>query len=80
MAFSQAFLEWEEKTKQKGLEQGLEHERSLVIRQLTRKIGPLAPTFIASIRVLSFSQIESLGEALLDFEQPADLQDWLEKH
>ena len=60
MAFSQAFLEWEEKTKQKGLE----HERSLIIRQLTRKIGPLAPTFIASIRVLSFSQIESLGEAL----------------
>jgi hypothetical protein len=32
----------------------------------------------ASIRALPLAQLEELGEALLDFTQLADLQNWLQ--
>ena len=95
MAFSQAFLKWEQATSQEGiqqglepglepgleqgLEQGLEHERSLILRQLTRKISTLSPEATARIQSLTLEQVEALGEALLDFNQPDDLQAWLEQ-
>lgn len=64
-----------------GLEQGLEQgEKSLIIRQLTRQVGAIAPEMISRIQSLSLAQIDLLGEALLDFEQLADLHIWLERH
>jgi Domain of unknown function (DUF4351) len=63
---------------EKGLEQGMiQGERSLILRQLTRRIGTLAPTIETRIRSLSLTQLEELGEALLDFSQPSDLEGWL---
>lgn len=89
MAFSQAFLEWEKVTEQKGIqegiqkgiqqgiEQGIEHERSLILRLLTRKLGVISPELTVLVQSLSLVDLESLGEALLDFNQIQDLQAWL---
>jgi predicted transposase YdaD len=62
---------------EQGLEQGLQHERSLILRLLSCKVGTIAPTTETQIRTLSLTQLETLGEALLDFSQPSDLTDWL---
>lgn len=36
------------------------------------------PQCEAQIQSLSLQQLETLGEALLDFSKPSDLQDWLQ--
>ncbi len=64
---------------QKGLEQGRQAEVSLIVRQLTRRIGKVDSELSAKIRELSFSQLEDLGEALLDFESVADLVAWFQE-
>jgi predicted transposase YdaD len=64
-----------------GIEKGvIQGERSLILRQLTRRIGTIAPNIEAQIATLSISQLESLGEALLDFSSAADLDEWLRSH
>jgi predicted transposase/invertase (TIGR01784 family) len=55
-------------------------EARLVLRLLTRRFGELSSALQSQIQSLSLSQLESLGEALLDFSQPSDLQDWLRSH
>ncbi len=64
-----------------GLEQGRSEEaQSLVFRLLNRRVGAIAPETEAQIRKLSLTQIEQLGEALLDFSDRADLDQWLADH
>ncbi len=70
MALSQAYLEWEQKTEQTG-------ESRLVLRQLMRRIGDVPSSIQIQVNALSLTQLESLGEALLDFSEPADLVNWL---
>jgi predicted transposase YdaD len=65
---------------QEGEQRGLEHERSLILRLLTRRIGAIAPAQETKIRNLSLTQLEELGEALLDFSQASALEDWLNAH
>ncbi len=60
-----------------GIEQGIERERSLVLRQLTRRVGELPTTVQAQIQGLSIAQVEDLGEALLDFSSRSELEAWL---
>jgi predicted transposase/invertase (TIGR01784 family) len=55
----------------------IEGELSFALRLLARRIGMIAPETEAQIRTLSLPQLEELGDALLDFSQPSDLQDWL---
>jgi hypothetical protein len=43
-------------------------------------VGAIAPEVISRIQSLSLAQIDALAEALLDFEQLADLHIWLERH
>jgi predicted transposase YdaD len=62
---------WEEK----GIERG---QRSLILRQLTRRVGQLPETILAQVNELPIEQLEALGEALLDFTNLSDLQVWLE--
>ncbi|NEO28358.1 MAG: DUF4351 domain-containing protein, partial [Kamptonema sp. SIO4C4] len=62
---------------EQGLEQGLERERNLVTRLVKRRLGELSPQLEAQIQQLSVDQIEALGEALLDFQNEADLVNWL---
>ncbi len=57
---------------------GLLKTRSLISRQLIRRFGEVSPILIDTLDQLSIAQLESLGEALFDFETIADLTIWLE--
>ncbi len=59
------------------LEERLEGERSLILRQLTRHVGALPDSARSHIDTLAISQLEALGEALLDFSNLDDLEAWL---
>ncbi|REJ52100.1 MAG: DUF4351 domain-containing protein [Microcystis wesenbergii TW10] len=62
-----------------GLQEGRqEGEANLVLRQLNRRIGDISPELLPNIRSLDLEQLENLGEALLDFQSPQDLEQWLE--
>jgi predicted transposase YdaD len=85
MALSQAYLEWEQQTEQRGLEKGLQQgaaqgEQSLILRQLSRRIGEVAPVILQQIQGLTLVQLESLGEALLDFTSADDLATWMQQN
>jgi hypothetical protein len=65
-----------------GMQQGMQQGRQagtleLLLRQLTRRCGPLDSRALERIRQLGIEQQEELGEALLDFASIADLERWL---
>jgi predicted transposase YdaD len=65
-----------------GFERGIqtgrqEGELALILRQLTRRFDRLPESLQSQIEALSLPQLESLGDALLDFTSLADLQEWL---
>jgi predicted transposase/invertase (TIGR01784 family) len=55
-------------------------EQILVLKQLTRKLGNIAPEIRSRVNSLTIEQLESLGEDLLDFAQMSDLLTWLDAH
>ncbi|MGB7414698.1 MAG: DUF4351 domain-containing protein [Thermosynechococcaceae cyanobacterium] len=57
----------------------VEGNQSLVLRQLTRRLGEISPAVRSQIEGLSLEQTEALGEALLDFEELGDLLGWLKR-
>ena len=63
-----------------GFDRGIQRERSLITRQLQRRIGLLTPTSQSQVDALPLEQLEALGEALLDFSSSADLESWLQNH
>ncbi len=78
--FDQAFLDWEAATEAKAFAIGQrEQARSLVLRQLARRIGIFPAELRSQVEQLSVTQLDELGEALLDFEQLSDLTDWLDE-
>jgi hypothetical protein len=62
---------------EQGIEQGAQRERLLVLRLLNRQVGSLPEAIETQVQALSLEQVESLGEALLDFTSLADLENWL---
>lgn len=52
-------------------------EARVTLRLLNRRCGPLSTTTTAQIEALPLEQLESLAEALLDFQGPDDLTSWL---
>jgi hypothetical protein len=65
----------------RGQEEGAQRQaRSLVLKQLARKVGAIPDHLLDQVNPLSIDQLESLGEALLDFESIEDLTAWLENH
>ncbi|PIG90719.1 DUF4351 domain-containing protein [Gloeocapsopsis sp. IPPAS B-1203] len=61
-----------------GEQQGREVEgRSLVLRQLNRRVGELPQDLQTQIESLSLEQLENLAEALLDFQEITDIDAWL---
>ncbi len=63
---------------QEGLQQGrLQEASALLLRQLERRCGPLQPNLRDTVNALPLDQLEALGDAVLDFKGPADLQRWL---
>lgn len=69
---------------QQGVRQGVqqgrgEGEASLIIRLLTRRFGELPPQLPQQIRSLSLTQLDALGEELLDFTEIAEVITFLEQ-
>ena len=62
---------------QRGITRGKE---GLVLRLLRRRVGPVPERLTDRLNTLTASQLDDLGEALLDFQTPADLQQWLDQH
>ncbi|NJL41117.1 MAG: DUF4351 domain-containing protein, partial [Leptolyngbyaceae cyanobacterium SM1_4_3] len=60
-------------------EERLEEGRSLVFRLLARKVGEVPTITKSQIAALGLTQLEDLGEALLNFATLADLDGWLER-
>jgi hypothetical protein len=86
MALTQAYLEWERQTEQRGEQRGrnegeqsgaINEARSLILRQLARRVGTLPANVEAQVHALALQQLEALGEALLDFAEAGDLSEWL---
>ncbi|MDY6896501.1 MAG: DUF4351 domain-containing protein [Cyanobacteriota bacterium] len=63
----------EQRGKQKG-------EATLILRLLTRKFGETSAEVEQKIQALSTTQLEDLGEALLDFSSQNDLTTWLDNN
>jgi predicted transposase YdaD len=69
---------WYQEILAEGEQRGrTEGERSLVLRQLSRRLGTLPTSVEVQVQALALPQLEALGEALLDFVQLSDLTDWL---
>lgn len=73
---------YDELVMKQGREEGREEGKrmatlSLVQRQLTRRLGELNWEVLLEIEQLSGEKLENLSEALLDFQQMADLVNWL---
>jgi predicted transposase/invertase (TIGR01784 family) len=74
----QIVTSWMEQGIEQGIKRGMEQEaRSLVLRLLSRRVGQIAPSTEAKILTLSVSELEALGEDLLDFSSSDDLDQWL---
>jgi len=52
-------------------------EKLLILRQLTQQFGKLAKSITQQVESLDHTQLEDLGEALLDFSSLSDLIAWL---
>lgn len=81
---SRFYQEVVEVGRQEGLQAGLQEglrvgEADLILRQLTRKYGTLAPDVNQQIKALTIAELGDLGEALLDFVEISDLEAWLSR-
>lgn len=65
---------------QRGELRGLQHERNLILRQLTRVLGKVPSKARKQVEQLDFERLGALGEALLDFASEKDLAAWLKQH
>jgi predicted transposase YdaD len=75
------YQEIRQEGRQEALQEGEEREaKSLILRLLTRRIGELAPEMRSQVQALLLTQLESLGEALLDFAEAGDLERWLREN
>jgi len=64
-----------------GRQEGRQAEAAaLTLRLLQRRCGSLNPNQEARIQSLPLSALESLADALLDFQGPEDLKAWLSGH
>ena len=71
---TRAVQDWLAEGRQEGEARG---EAKVTLRQLTRRCGPLSEGITAQIQALPLEQLETLADALLDFQGPADLASWL---
>lgn len=77
----QIVTSWMQQGIEQGIEQGSQQEaRSLILRLLARKVGEISDAARSQIETLSTTQLEALGEALLDFRELADLKIWLQEN
>jgi predicted transposase/invertase (TIGR01784 family) len=77
--YQDVFAEGRTEGHTEGQEEGWQREVALVLRQLLRRCGALDPEQEARIQALSVTELEALGETLLDFQTVADLTAWLQQ-
>jgi len=66
---------------EQGIEQGQKGEAiTLILRQLSRRVGKVPPELETAIHNLALTQLEDLAEALLDFNSLQDLEQWLKEN
>jgi len=75
-------MSWREQALQEGLQRGLQQGKqegmlSVITHLIERRFGPLDAAMRERIAVLTPDQLESLGDALLDFSGVEDLAAWL---
>ena len=76
--YQEAKQEGRQEGRQEGLQEGRqEGEIHLLIRQLSRRFGKISDRRVQVINSLTLEQLDDLGEALLDFGELADLDNWL---
>jgi predicted transposase YdaD len=86
MNLTPVYEQWRKETLQEGRQEGRQEgiqvglqqgERSLILRQLSRRVGVMSPEVKLQIEMLPLHRLEALGEALLDFENADNLMAWL---
>jgi hypothetical protein len=60
------------------MEEGIEREKNLILRQINRKFGQINRELETEIRSLNIEIIEALGKAIFDLDTVEDLQNWLD--
>lgn len=72
---------WYQEILKEGLEQGLRQEGvNLVLRLIRRRFGAVSSTTQMQIEGLSTPDLENLAEALLDFTEISDLEQWIKQN
>ena len=67
-----------QEAKQEGRQEGEQAgEVRLVLRLLSKRVGKIGDRSVEMINSLTLEQLDDLGDALLDFGNIADLDDWL---
>jgi predicted transposase/invertase (TIGR01784 family) len=66
-----------QEARQEGKQEG---ETQLLLRLLSKRFGQMGNRRIQAINQLSLEQLEDLGEALLDFDNVAELDNWLKSY
>ena len=64
--------------RQEGRQEALQQEVALILRLLTRRCGEISIKQQDQVRSLPLETLETLGEALLDFQGITDLENWLQ--
>jgi predicted transposase/invertase (TIGR01784 family) len=72
--YQDAMAEGEIRGLELGEARGLEREKALVLKLLTRKLGEVSAKLQARVNSLTIEKIELLGDALFDFTSIADLE------
>lgn len=75
---------WKEEGRAEGRVEGRAEGRrqeamELILRQLNRRFGALPSALTVAVEALPLPEIERLGEDLLDFTSPADLERWVHR-
>ena len=78
---TRVYQEAKQEGKQEGRQEGRQDEATnLLFRQLSKRFGKLSGNCVENINKLTIAQLEDLGEALLDFVEINDLEQWLKSH
>ncbi|MBS3027217.1 MAG: Rpn family recombination-promoting nuclease/putative transposase [Dolichospermum sp. DET50] len=78
---TRVYQEAKQEGKQEGRQEGRQDEAiNLLVRILSKRFGKLTHSYIENINKLTIAQLEDLGEALLDFVDINDLEQWLKAH
>ena len=66
-----------QEAREEGREEGRQAEaRTLILRQLTRKLGDVPEALQNQVNQLSLESLEVLGEDLFDFATVSELEAW----